>query len=70
MGVLFLSYIVIDGVEFGFEKFWSFLVILIYFVLVVIKYLIDFKVFLMNGIMFDIRIIKVDNIVWLILLWY
>lgn len=57
MGVLFLSYIVIDGVEFGFEKFWSFLVILIYFVLVVIKYLIDFKVFLMKGIMFDIRII-------------
>lgn len=57
MGVLFLSYIVIDGVEFGFEKFWSFLVILIYFVLVVIKYLIDFKVFVMNGIMFDIRII-------------
>lgn len=52
MGVLFLSYIVIDGVEFGFEKFWSFLVILIYF-----EYLIDFKVFLMNGIMFDIRII-------------
>lgn len=57
MGVLFLSYIVIDGVEFGFEIFWSFLVILIYFVLVVIKYLIDFKDFLMNGIMFDIRII-------------
>lgn len=43
MGALFLSYTAIDGAEFGFEKSWSFSVIPIYFVLVVIKYLTDFK---------------------------
>lgn len=43
MGALFLSYTAIDGAEFGFEKSWSFSVIPIYFVLVVIKYLTDLK---------------------------
>lgn len=53
MGALFLSYTAIDGAEFGFEKSWSFSVIPIYFVLVVIKYLTDFKDSLMNGIMYQ-----------------